>query len=153
MEFFFVTDLHGKVNRYEKLFSAILEDKPDLVLLGGDLLPHGMHRGFYEDFIEDFFVKNFIDLKEKLGHEYPAIMLILGNDDPRPDEEIFVKHAEAGLWHYIHKKKVSFDRWNFYGYSYVPPTPFRYKDWERFDVSRYVDPGCISPLDFRLKLI
>ena len=35
--------------------------------------------------------------------------------------------------------------YDFYGYAYVPPTPFRYKDWERYDVSRYVDPGCISP--------
>ena len=32
-----------------------------------------------------------------------------------------------------------------YGYACVPPTPFRLKDWERYDVSRYVDPGCVSP--------
>jgi Icc-related predicted phosphoesterase len=32
-----------------------------------------------------------------------------------------------------------------YGYSYVNPTPFLLKDWERYDVSRYVDPGCVSP--------
>jgi Icc-related predicted phosphoesterase len=32
-----------------------------------------------------------------------------------------------------------------YGYSYVPPTPFLLKDWERYDVSRYVDHGSISP--------
>jgi Icc-related predicted phosphoesterase len=31
------------------------------------------------------------------------------------------------------------------GYSYVPPTPFPLKDWERYDVSRYVDPGAVSP--------
>jgi Icc-related predicted phosphoesterase len=34
-----------------------------------------------------------------------------------------------------------------YGYQYVPPTPFRLKDWERYDVSRYTDPGCVSPED------
>ncbi len=34
-----------------------------------------------------------------------------------------------------------------YGYNYVPPTPFHLKDWEKYDVSRYVDPGCISPED------
>jgi hypothetical protein len=27
----------------------------------------------------------------------------------------------------------------------VPPSPFRHKDWERYDVSRFVDPGCVSP--------
>ncbi len=31
------------------------------------------------------------------------------------------------------------------GYSYIPPTPFPLKDWERYDVSRYVDPGAVSP--------
>jgi len=32
-----------------------------------------------------------------------------------------------------------------FGYPFVPPTPFMLKDWERYDISRYVDPGCISP--------
>jgi Icc-related predicted phosphoesterase len=32
-----------------------------------------------------------------------------------------------------------------YGYNYVPPTPFFNKDWERYDISRFVDPGCIPP--------
>ena len=36
-------------------------------------------------------------------------------------------------------------RFQVYGYSFVPPTPFQLKDWERYDVSRFVDPGCVSP--------
>jgi Icc-related predicted phosphoesterase len=32
-----------------------------------------------------------------------------------------------------------------FGYACVPPTPFLLKDWERYDVSRYVDPDCLSP--------
>jgi Icc-related predicted phosphoesterase len=31
----------------------------------------------------------------------------------------------------------------------VPPTPFALKDWERYDVSRFVDPGCVSPEEGR----
>jgi Icc-related predicted phosphoesterase len=31
-----------------------------------------------------------------------------------------------------------------YDYAYVPPA-FTLKDWERYDVSRYVPPGCVSP--------
>jgi len=27
----------------------------------------------------------------------------------------------------------------------VPPTPFLLKDWEKYDVSRHVESGCISP--------
>ena len=31
--------------------------------------------------------------------------------------------------------------------AYVPPTPFRLKDWERYDVSHYVEPGCSDPAE------
>jgi hypothetical protein len=31
------------------------------------------------------------------------------------------------------------------GLACLPPTPFALKDWERYDVSRYVDPGCVAP--------
>ncbi|NNE45928.1 MAG: hypothetical protein HKN37_04625 [Rhodothermales bacterium] len=36
----FVSDLHGRVDRYEKLFDAIQRDRPSIVFLGGDLTPH-----------------------------------------------------------------------------------------------------------------
>ena len=53
--------------------------------------------------------------------------------------------AAAGLWTYVHNRSELFGDYCVYGYSCVPPTPFRLKDWERYDVSRYVDPGCVSP--------
>ena len=39
---FFVSDLHGKIARYNKLFSQILAEEPEAVFLGGDLLPSGL---------------------------------------------------------------------------------------------------------------
>ncbi len=42
-------------------------------------------------------------------------------------------------------RKLEFDDFEIYGYNYVPPTPFQLKDWEKYDVSRYTDPGCVSP--------
>lgn len=50
-------------------------------------------------------------------------------------------------------RKAVFGRFSAYGYAYVPPTPFSLKDWERYDVSRYVDPGCISPEDGKHSVI
>jgi uncharacterized protein len=49
------------------------------------------------------------------------------------------------VWDYLHNRKDDFRGFTFYGYANVPPTPFRFKDWERYDVSRYVDPGCFPP--------
>lgn len=144
---FLVSDLHGKTRRYEKLFSLIREERPRAVFLGGDLLPHGLHRSFREDFTGDFLARNMKELKKNMGTDFPPVFLILGNDDPRSEEKVFIELEELGLWKYLHQRKAQFGEYTVYGYSHVPPTPFLYKDWERFDVSRYVDPGCVSPLD------
>ena len=149
---FFVSDLHGSVERYNKLFLKIEQEIPDAVFMGGDLLPSGLfmftsNSNVPEDFIHDIIIKGFSTLKEKLKTKYPRVFIILGNDDSKADEEVFIKGDEDGLWEYVHNKKVKFGEYNVYGYSYVPPTPFLMKDWEKYDVSRYVDPGCVPPED------
>ena len=37
---FFVSDLHGHIDRYNTLFSIAEKEKPVAIFLGGDLLPH-----------------------------------------------------------------------------------------------------------------
>lgn len=147
---FFVTDLHGHIERYEKLFAAIEKEKPAAVFMGGDLLPSGLFAfssgpDVPEDFTEDFFFKRLIGLKQKIGNDYPRVFMILGNDDGKAIEQVFIEAGAEGILEYIHNRKVKFDKFDVYGYAYVPPTPFMLKDWEKYDVSRYVDPGCIPP--------
>ncbi len=148
----FVTDLHGSKQRYQKLFDLISRERPRAVFMGGDLVPHAMHRTIKagehgEDFVADYLVGEFSKLKESLKDEYPRVFVILGNDDPRVEEAAINDAAEKGIWEYIHQRWADFDNYQVYGYAYVPPTPFQLKDWDRYDVSRYVDPGCISPED------
>lgn len=150
MNLYFVTDLHGQFQKYFNLFRLIEAEPPDIILLGGDLLPSGMNKfaslNFqHTDFINNYLVKHFLELKEKLGHKFPKIFLILGNDDARSEESSILDAAMSGVWKYIHNRKITFNGYQFIGYNYVPPTPFQLKDWERYDVSRFVDPGCISP--------
>ena len=53
---FFVSDLHGKISRYQKLFALIESDLPEAVFFGGDLLPHVMmSHSLYDDFASDYF--------------------------------------------------------------------------------------------------
>jgi Icc-related predicted phosphoesterase len=49
---FFISDLHGHIDRYEKLIAEIRCNPPELVFFGGDLLPHGMRRQIHDDFTE-----------------------------------------------------------------------------------------------------
>ncbi|MCA9735628.1 MAG: metallophosphoesterase [Deferribacteres bacterium] len=150
LQSFFVSDLHGAIDRYQKLFQKIEDEKPDILFLGGDLLPSGLflltkNDQQVVDFLHDFLIPGFNTLKQKLGKRYPATFCILGNDDGRSEENIILQAEKKGIWQYIHNKKVQLKDFTIYGYSYVPPTPFFLKDWEKYDVSIYVDPGCISP--------
>ena len=148
----FATDLHGRISRYEKLFALIAVEHPRAVFLGGDLLPRG---SFYrtetqkDDFILQYLAPNFVRLRQELGSSYPAIFLIEGNDDPKVCEAELAEGEANGLWCYLHQRKASLANFRLFGYACVPPTPFSLKDWERYDVSRYVDPGCISPEEGR----
>ncbi len=141
----FASDLHGRTERYYKLWKAVEEAAPHAVFLGGDLMaPLGPRLG---DFVNDLLVPGFERVRKQLGDSYPEIFLILGNDDGRFEEAAFLDAAATGLWTYAHNRICPLGGYRVLGYSYVPPTPFGLKDWERYDVSRYVPPGCVSPED------
>lgn len=142
MHCFFVSDLHGRLDKYEKLFNVIQSQNPDVVFLGGDLLPHYFGSSH---FVYDFLIPKFNSLKEILTDKYPEIFVILGNDDARIEERSIINAEQSGLIRYIHSKNVKLSGHDLFGYSFTPPSPFQLKDWEKYDISQYIDPGCISP--------
>jgi Icc-related predicted phosphoesterase len=155
---FFVSDLHGRIGRYEALVERAARERPAAILLGGDLLPHpcaqlgapsalqqDILQGDDDDFIRGFMAKLFLDLRARLGAHYPKVFVILGNDDARAEEQALAGMEREGLWEYVHGRRSACGNVTVFGYACVPPTPFLLKDWERYDVSRFVDPGCSSP--------
>lgn len=146
----FASDLHGKVSRYRRLFESVRGERPSAVFLGGDLFPSGLipwegPGGTNGDFLEGFFVPEMEALRDAMGAGFPRFLIILGNDDMRSDEPTILEGEERGLWTYLHGRHAALEGFEVYGYSFVPPTPFLWKDWERYDVSRYVPPGSVSP--------
>jgi Icc-related predicted phosphoesterase len=146
---FFVSDLHGSAERYRKLWETVEEERPAAVFLGGDLLPHPyMSVSVSEpgwDFLDTLVASQLRRLHRRMRKSYPLVFAILGNDDARSEEEAMLRIESEGLWNYAHGRRIVWDRYLIFGYAYVPPTPFLLKDWERYDVSRFVDPGSISP--------
>lgn len=143
----FVSDLHGRRDRYDKLFQLIACDKPEAVLIGGDFLPSAFAPtpGETVAFVNGYLQETLARLRSTMQEDYPRIFLIMGNDDERAREPEVLQLERSGLIEYIHMKGVALGLFWVYGYACVPPTPFLLKDWERYDVSRYVDPGCIPP--------
>ncbi len=145
---FFASDLHGDELRYAKLLDRMEAERPEAVLLGGDLLGMGIPASFdptRSDFIHDFLAARLLRVRERMAGAYPRVVVILGNDDPRVYEASILAASVTGVWEYAHGRCCRVCGYDVLGYSCVPPTPFALKDWERYDVSRYVDPGCVSP--------
>lgn len=146
----FATDLHGRVERYERLFDLVERERPEAVLLGGDLLPNGLDRAWSgtdvtDDFVTAWLAPRVDGLRRRLGGSAPSLLLIPGNDDERRFEASFRTGERNGLWTWTHGRTVAVGTCEVLGYGCVPPTPFALKDWERYDVSRSVDPGCVPP--------
>jgi Icc-related predicted phosphoesterase len=141
----FVSDIHGKIPRFQRLFQIIRNETPDAVFLGGDLLPLQLIKHLtMEEFIEATILTEIRNIQSSLDKK-TRFFLIMGNDDPRMYEHIFIAAEKAGILDYVHQKTISYKKTFVTGYSYVPPTPFQLKDWERYDVSQYVDVGAESP--------
>ena len=143
---FFVSDMHGSAHRYNALLEAIRIRKPAAVFIGGDLFPHRSSSDpANSSFTNDYLLRAFSRLSEEMGCNYPEIFLIPGNDDRRSEEPFLMAGETQNLWMYIHMRKAAFGRYTIFGYACVPPTPFRLKDWERYDVSPHVGPGSLAP--------
>jgi len=141
----FVSDLHGRVERFKKLFEIIEKEKPDAVFIGGDLLPNQFSiKMSMEEFLEKNLFSKINGIEIRIGKKID-FFVIMGNDDPRAYEYLFIEKDKEKVVKYVHFKTVKFDSLFVTGYSYVPPTPFQLKDWERYDVSRFVDVGAIPP--------
>jgi Icc-related predicted phosphoesterase len=146
---FFVSDLHGRIDRYHKLFDQIRAEPPDVLFIGGDILPHALTTlagdRSCDDFIEDFLLPGFLSLQGNLKVSYPTVFMILGNDDGQGEEDRILDGDRQGLWKYINNVRISLAGFDIFGYCYIPPSPFMLKDFERYDVSRYIGPGSVSP--------
>ncbi len=141
----FAADLHGHADRYEKLLAAVARERPDALFLGGDLLPHAFAHDVPADFLAEALGSGLARLRNELGAAYPRVFAILGNDDPAAEIAALDGLADRGLLEHVHMRRAVLGAFAVLGYACVPPTPFLLKDWERWDVSRHLEPGSVSP--------
>ena len=133
----YTSDLHGNEQFYIRLLKKAKEENVGAVVIGGDLCPKG--EGVIRDRIgsQKFFLEKFlIPLFKRFTKENKSteIYLIMGNDDFRINCYALENADENGILKCIHKRCVKLGKdFSIAGYSFVNPTPFSLKDWEKPD--------------------
>jgi uncharacterized protein len=129
------SDLHGEIGLYEQILNAAKGAGVEALILGGDLLPTLQKTRRYEEMIPEqrIFIRDFLFpfFRNSLKSLFRRIFLIPGNWDPAYPE-IF-EDAREGLVD-LDRRKFRFENgYELIGYPFVPPTPFRPKDYEKMD--------------------
>lgn len=132
-DWFFTSDLHGQFSLYEQLAALAIRHRPPAIVIGGDLCPHAgdaagpaRQRVFMQGFMVEF--------ARRIHDATPGtrLLLMMGNDDWAANVDV-LEAGDGELWHYLHERVVEVDGVRVAGLSWVPITPFRIKDWERWD--------------------
>ncbi len=138
LKLIYTADLHGNEEFYKRLLKKAEDEQCGAVVIGGDLCPKGGDSAEervqnQREFIEKFMLPLFKKFKEK--NKKTEIYLIMGNDDFRANFGTLEKAEKNKILKSIHKKTFKLNKkYNIAGYSFVNPTPFRLKDWEKPDI-------------------
>ncbi len=132
----YTSDLHGEIQLYQELLQLVRSTPAEVVALGGDLLPSFAPTKRYEDmiphqkiFIDQFLIPFFRTMTETTTVD--EVFLIPGNWD-LGYPVLFLDPVEkvVDLGQRAYRLRNGYE---LIGYPYVPPTPFRPKDYEKMD--------------------
>ncbi|MFC1569883.1 metallophosphoesterase [bacterium] len=132
MQLLYTSDLHGQYRRYQELRLLIEEHQPDVAILGGDLLPHYGHTQSSIQSQIQFIKKDLREFLTNHSHTIP-IGFILGNDDWAACLPFLGQLADEFPIQYLPENPLIINNTQILGYSYVPPTPFLAKDFDKLD--------------------
>jgi Icc-related predicted phosphoesterase len=136
MMLLYTSDLHGEIYLYQELLGLAQASSVEIIALGGDILPSFPPTKRYEDmipnqktFIDQFLLPFFRRTIETTDVKH--LFLIPGNWDIA--YPYLMKQGIEGLIDLDRKTCRLKNGYEIVGYPFVPPTPFRPKDYEKMD--------------------
>jgi len=148
MKVLYTSDLHGEIHLYQELFALTLSSSAEIIALGGDLLPSFPPTKRYEDMVPnqrifiDQFLRSFFKRMIE-GTSVKQIFLIPGNWDL--GYFYLFNEPMEGVVDLNQKSYRTENGYELIGYPFVPPTPFRPKDYEKMDDPESAWPPQKSP--------
>ncbi|PKK89201.1 MAG: hypothetical protein CVV64_15440 [Candidatus Wallbacteria bacterium HGW-Wallbacteria-1] len=143
------SDLHGDLERYDKLIEICVSKSAAALILGGDLLPNSVDRdravALQRSFLESSFKSFAANLKTSTTSNGSApgtiLYCLLGNMDLSTSLNPLLSLAREGLLKSIHSAWATLPGGTrILGYPFVPPSPFRLKDMEKRDLASDLPP-------------
>jgi len=136
MKFLYTSDLHGGTHLYQELLSLAISSSSEVMVIGGDLLPSLPSTKRYEDMVPNqrTFISRFLSAFFKRILEITPIQqifLIAGNWDLA--YSFLFEQTPEKVFDLNQRSYRLENGYELFGYPFVPPTPFRPKDFEKMD--------------------
>lgn len=137
MKVLFTSDIHAAKGHLSSMLTLAEHESVDAVIIGGDLIPHGLPRvqdlgilRAQEIYLTGVLIRSIRGFKEK---NETTFFLDMANDDFIAGRPLLETH-DGKLFHLLHMRKHRLsENMDIIGYMAVPPTPFSIKDWEKPD--------------------
>lgn len=143
MRICFASDLHGSRTLYDQLGELLRRERPELAILGGDLLPDGEPPE--PDRAQATWVGEVLAAWiDRIRQAVPGLTVAccMGNHDWLRSEAAFRNEQNAGRLVLLEMQRVwSCAGVNFVGCPFSPPSPHFAKDYERLDTAGDELPG------------
>lgn len=136
MKVLYTSDLHGEIHLYHELLEIASSFSAKIIALGGDLFPSFPPTKRYEDIIpsqKTFIIEFLLPFFKKILQRttIKQIFLIPGNWDL--SYSYLFKEPIEGIIDLDRRSHRLENEYEFIGYPFVPPTPFRPKEYEKMD--------------------
>ena len=136
----YTSDLHGDLGLYRSAGEAAIRLRADALIFGGDLCPgtpSGASLGLPLEQPE-FILYRLSPLLDEWKQVHPPLRVfaIPGNDDCQTVLPVLEELEMNGLIENLHQESRTLGAYTLVGLSFVPPTPFQLKDFERWDGER-----------------
>lgn len=139
MRVVYTSDLHGHLALYRAAGEAAARYSADALIFGGDLCPvtPSASNIYLPQSQPAFLLRELQPLLSEWKNAQPRLRIfaIPGNDDCQTILPALAELESQGLLENLHCATKTLGEYTLVGLSFVPPTPFAIKDFERRDLS------------------
>jgi Icc-related predicted phosphoesterase len=127
VKFLYVTDVHGDVNVYEKMFELGRKREIAFLIFGGDITS-GFNPKGQKFFLEFYLIRRLKEFKKEANK---PVFMMMGNDDFSSNFRILKMAGRKKTVKLLHSRFYGVCNHIIAGYPFINPTPFPLKDWEK----------------------